>query len=396
MQYLLRRTPGYSIHYLAGYSKGGVLNMNKKITLGFILASFLLIGVIAFAVAPSVRMKDVAHIYEARANQLMGFGLVVGLRNTGDSAQTVFTQRALANLLAKLGIAQNSEMFKSRNVAAVMITADLPPFMKPGQRIDVMISSIGDANSLKGGTVLQTPLQGADGKVYAVCQGSVLVAADAPGAAGDLTQRNQPTVGRVIGGAIVERNVPAQFGKSGFLTLVLDRADFTTAARLTYALDQAGISGALAIDASTVQVPVPEEQKDKLVDFISQVEDIQLIPDSIAKVVVNQRTGTIVIGENVRLAPVAISHGDIEVQVTAVPDQQAQSADTTAFFEEAIITENTKKAGNEVKLVKLPAGASLSALVKALNSVGTSPRDLVAILQALKSSGALSAEIEVI
>jgi flagellar P-ring protein precursor FlgI len=363
------------------------------------VAILLLSLTVVYAASPAVRIKDVARVYEARANQLMGFGLVVGLRNSGDSAQSTFTQRAMTNLLAKLGIAQSSEMFKSRNVAAVMVTGTLPPFMKPGQKLDVVVSSMGDATSLKGGTLLQTPLQGADSKVYAVCQGAVVVAGDQAGSALDSTiSRGQPTVGRVLDGAIVERSVPAQFDKGGFLTLVLDRADFTTAARLSYALDSAGISGVQAVDASTVQIPIPEEEKDKVVDFISRVEDVQLIPDSIAKVVVNQRTGTIVIGESVRLAPVAISHGDIEVQVSETKTSaQAGEQDVMAMFQEEAVTETVKTEGKkEIKLVKLQAGTSLSALVKALNSVGTSPRDLVAILQALKSSGALSAELEVI
>lgn len=357
----------------------------------------LVFSSVSFAVSPMVRVKDVARVYEARPNQLMGFGLVVGLRNTGDSAQSVFTQRALTNLLAKLGIAQNAEMFKSRNVAAVMVTAELPPFMKPGQKIDIVVSSMGDASSLKGGTLLQTPLQGADGKIYAVCQGQVVVAVEQQNAQGmDVTNRSQPTVGRVMDGAMVEKEVPAQFDKTGFLTLVLGRADFTTAARLSYALESAGIVGSQALDAATVQIPIPEEEKERIVDFVSRVEDVQLIPDSVAKVVVNQRTGTIVIGENVRLSPVAISHGDIEVKVTETKESAVAAEDELALFEEAV-TENVKKEGEkEVKLVKLQAGTSLSSLVKALNSVGTSPRDLVAILQALKSSGALAAELEVI
>ena len=363
----------------------------------FFIAGLVLACTACYALAPSVRVKDLAHVYEARSNQLMGFGLVMGLRNTGDSPQTTFTQRALTNLLAKLGIAQTSEVFKSRNVASVMVTADLPPFIKPGQRIDVLVSSIGDSSSLKGGTLLQAPLQGADGKVYAVCQGPVVVAEDKYNNSADYTSRQQTTVGRVIGGALVERGVPAKFDTGEFLTMVLDIADFTTAARLAYALERAGITGSKAIDASTVQVPVPEEERENMVDFIARVEDVQLIPDSVAKVVVNQRTGTIVIGENVRLAPVAVSHGDIEVRVGEVKTEEQQS-DILALFEEQAATESEKVAqkNEEIKLVKLPAGTSLSALVKALNSVGTSPRDLVAILQALKSSGALAAELEII
>ncbi|MBU0580024.1 MAG: flagellar basal body P-ring protein FlgI [Candidatus Margulisbacteria bacterium] len=369
--------------------------LSKNILKKLFIILFIFSVSAGYALSPSVRIKDISHVIEARANQLMGFGLVVGLRNTGDSAQSTFTQRALTNLLAKLGIAQTSEIFKSRNVAAVMVTADLPPFMKSGQRIDVIVSSMGDATSLKGGTLLQTPLHGADGKIYAVCQGSVLVVDDRRAAASEFSAQGQTTVGRVVDGALVEKSIPAKFDQGEFLTLVLDRADFTTAARLAYALDREGIAGARAVDAATVQVPIPDEERENMVDFIARVEDVQLIPDSIAKVVVNQRTGTIVIGENVRLSPVAVSHGDIEVQVGEV--EAEQPSDLLALFEEEAVTESQKTAERkEIKLIKLQAGTNLSALVKALNSVGTSPKDLVAILQALKSSGALAAELEII
>jgi flagellar P-ring protein FlgI len=213
------------------------------------------------------------------------------------------------------------------------------------------------------------------------------------------------TVGRIINGAIVEKAISSKFGAKGFLTLVLDAADFTTAARMAYALERTGISGAQAIDAATVHVPIPDTELNNMVDFISRVEDVKLVPDTIAKVVINQRTGTIVIGESVRLAPVAVSHGDIEVQVgdTAGEGGTGEEDIFSLFEESPVATDNTMAPAEnpfdvkqEIKLVKLQAGASLSSLVKALNSVGTSPQDLVAIIQALKTSGALTAKIEVI
>jgi flagellar P-ring protein FlgI len=375
--------------------------MKTKISKPILIFCLILLMIANMAFSPSVRIKDLAHVFEARSNQLMGFGLVVGLKNSGDSTQSAFTHRALTNLLAKLGLASSTDLFKSRNVAAVMVTAELPPFMNPGQRIDVRVSSIGDSSSLKDGTLLQTPLQGADRKVYAVCQGPVVVA----GTGGAAGKSKSLTVGRIINGAIVEKAISSKFGAKGFLTLVLDAADFTTAARMAYALERTGISGAQAIDAATVHVPIPDTELNNMVDFISRVEDVKLVPDTIAKVVINQRTGTIVIGESVRLAPVAVSHGDIEVQVgdTAGEGGTGEEDIFSLFEESPVATDNTMAPAEnpfdvkqEIKLVKLQAGASLSSLVKALNSVGTSPQDLVAIIQALKTSGALTAKIEVI
>ena len=346
----------------------------KKIILGFLIA-FLIFSEVSYAVAPAVRVKDLAKIMEVRDNQLVGFGLVVGLKNTGDSTSSSFTRQALANLLTRMGIKQNPNDFRSRNVAAVMVTADLPPFIKPGQRIDIKVSSIGDANSLKGGNLVQTPLQGADGRVYAVAQGSMIMEATErmPGQRGEV----QTTTGFIVQGALVENIVPVDFSNKEFLTLVLHKADFTTAQRLAETLSNGGIPGAKATDAQTVRIPLTAEDRANAVNLVAKIEDFLLIPDAVAKVVINQKTGVVVIGENVRLAPVAISYSGIEVKIEDGPE----------FIP---VNEHSQK------LVKLEPGASLTTLVSALNTLGVATKDLVAILQSLKSSGALSAEIEVL
>jgi len=360
----------------------------------------LVIGTV-FAAPPAVRVKDVAKIKGARDNQLLGFGLVVGLKNTGDSSQSAFTQRALTNLLKKMGISAEDEQFKSRNVAGVMVTTDLPPFARKGQRLDVQVAAIGDCSSLRGGTLLLTPLQGGDNETYVVVQGSLLVSETND----PLTKKPKTeTVGQIIGGGIVEKEVPYKLSEKETMQLILNERDFTTAHRIAYSLQRGGIAGAKALDAGTVEIQISPEDKENLVPFISRIEDFLVVPDSLAKVVVSQKTGTVVIGENVKLAPVAVAHGEIEIQIK--PDAQnteenpfatAQVNATDTNNEEGEATEEgTVMKGSDKKLIELKGGTSLKALVKALNSVGTSPRDIIAILYLLKKSGALTAEIEVI
>jgi len=351
-----------------------------------------------FANSPAVRIKDIASVLEVRPNQLIGFGLVVGLKNSGDSNQSEFTQKALTNLLTRLGIASREDIFKSRNIAAVMVTAELSPYLKTGQKIDATVSSLGDAGSLRGGTLVMTPLQGADNQVYAVCQGPVVISETVD----PLTQKGKTeTVGTVVGGALVEKEVPVEIGVDNKLTLVLRKPDFTTAARMAYSLERGGIFGSKAMDASTVVVPLTIDDKENIVAFVSKLEDFLVVPDSVAKVVVSQRTGTIVIGEDVKLSPCAIAYGDIEIKIKS---SEEESLEEELFGEEELEEEleegaegvETEVVPRNTQLVELEAGANLSSLVKALNSVGTSPKELIAILQALKASGALTAELEVI
>jgi len=325
----------------------------------FIIAAFLLLPfTFTLAVSPSVRLKDIAHILEARDNQLMGFGLVAGLKNTGDSIQTEFTKQALTNLLSRMGIAPLDKEFKSRNIASVMVTAKLPPYSQVGQKIDVVISSLGDATSLQGGTLLMTPLMGADDNVYAVAQGPIAVGFS--GMENSQTapvEKRQTNVGRISNGAIVEREVPVSIDQD-FVTIVIDNPDYTTASRIVSAMRQVGIRGR-ARDAATV-VASKETYQDT-VDFISAIENLTIVPDAVARIVVNEITGVVVMGENVKISPVAVSYGNVNVVVSSGTGE-----------------------------------ATISDLVSALNAAGVKPNDLVAIIYAIKSSGAISADIEVL
>ena len=321
----------------------------------FMIASFFLSP--AFADQSAVRLKDIAHVLEARDNQLMGFGLVAGLKNTGDTIQTQFTKQALTNLLSRMGIAPQDKEFRSRNIAAVMVTAKLPPYSPIGQKIDVTVSSLGDATSLQGGTLLMTPLIGADDNVYAVAQGSITLGFSGLENYQEVTfDQRQPNAGTIANGAIVEREVPVSINQQ-YVTIVLDKPDFTTASRVVSAMKQAGMKGR-ARDAATI-IASKEAYQD-MVDYISAVENLTLIPDVPARVVINEMTGVVVMGENVKISPVAVSFGDVNVTVGTTPE------------------------------------ATISDVVSALNTAGIKPKDLVTIINAIKMSGAISADIEVI
>ncbi|MBN2058462.1 MAG: flagellar basal body P-ring protein FlgI [Candidatus Saganbacteria bacterium] len=364
-----------------------------------VLITLLGIGIISFgpgaeAASPSVRIKDIAHVLEARENQLMGFGLVVGLRNTGDRSQTGFTQQALTNLLSRMGVAPKENDFRARNVAAVMVTAVLPPFVRQGQKLDVTVSSMGDATSLQGGTLLITPLQGVDGNIYAVAQGSLLVGVTSGTPSVPYIKQRQTTVGRIPGGALVEKEVPVSMGSRGVLTIVLDHPDFTTANRVAQTITQAGI-GASAMDAGTITVSAQTEEN--LVSLLSRIENMTVVPDAVAKIVVNERTGTVVIGESVKIAPVAVSYAGIDVVIGDVSlfseGSAAESAQEESRYRARSMAKLQRTEGN---LTLVPAGATLANLVRALNEIGASPQDLISILQAMKKTGAIKADLEVI
>lgn len=334
-----------------------------------------------------VRIKDIGKIVEARDNQLIGFGLVVGLRNTGDSRATAVTEVALSNLLQRLGVSPS--VFNSRNVAAVMVTATLPPFIKPGQRIPVTVSSIGDATSLLGGTLLITPMQGPDFQTYAVAQGPVLVNGLNETSSQSRYYRNQSTVGSIPDGAIVEQEVPVTFVDQHNITLVLNESNFATAARAAEAIQKEGYPGAKAVDANTIKVPLADLQSADLIETIADLENITLLPDPSAKIVINAKTGTVIIGEMVRLFPVAITHGELAVRIA--DNEGGVNLAAVEVGEDPIqIIEPSNR------LVYLNPTATLSSLVNALNEIGASPRDLIAIIQALKESGALIATVEII
>jgi len=368
--------------------------MRKKITVGLIL--FAAAWQLALEAGP-MKVKHLARVRGVRANQLIGYGLVVGLQRTGDSQRMEPTFQSLSNMLKHFGLEVSPASFKAKDVAAVAVTAVLPPFAKSGASIDVNVSAMGDARSLQGGTLLQTNLQGADAQVYAIAQGNLSVGGFAFEGEDFLVRKNQSTVGYIPDGALVEREVPAGIVKDNKLALYLDRPDFTTAARLTRAVnDHFKSELAIAADAGQVLVEVPYDYQHDLVQFIASIESIYIEPETTAnKIVVSERTGTVVIGKDVRIDSVAVSHGDLNVLIK----RQTRVSKTASFGVEGLVYERvieTDKEEEEGKLIVFPEGVNLIELVEALNVVGASPRDLIAILQAIKKAGALQADLEII
>jgi flagellar P-ring protein precursor FlgI len=379
--------------------------MNKRLQIPWsfkmIVCIFLVVatGIFLIPDAHAVRIKDITDIKGVRQNHLVGYGLVVGLEGTGDSSDSLFTIQSLASLLEKMGVTVQTEDIEDvENVAAVMVTTDLPEFAGLGNRIDVLVSSIGDAENLQGGTLLFTPLKGADGKVYAVAQGPVSTGGFAvSGNSGDQVQKNFPTVGRVVGGALVEKEIHSDFNQKDSLTLALHEPDFTTASRVAQAINRAFYSQLAQTDnAGSIRVSVPENYLGNTVQFVTMIESLGVTPDMVSKVVVNERTGTVVMGENVRIATVGIAHGNLSIQIDESQDVSqplpfSRGGRTVVTPESDIVVQEGK---NPIFLVE--SGVSIGELVKALNALGVSPRDLIAIFQALKAAGALQAELEII
>jgi len=351
---------------------------------------------------PSARVKDVGRIVGVRDNELYGYGIVIGLNGTGDRRQSsFFTVQSLTNLLQRQGInlaPERRAALDTKNVAAVMVTAKLPAFARAGTPLDVMVSSIGDATSLLGGTLLMTPLTGPDNQVYAVASGAVSIGGGfsvTAGSTGETAQKNHPTVGRIVSGATVEREFLAPVNTQR-LTIALLFPDFTTASRLAQSLNAAfGRPLAQAIDSANVVVDVPGPEQARLVDFVARVEQVMLPVDAPAKVVVNERTGTVIMGNQVRISTVAVSHGNLsihiksEFQVSQPPPFAPLGATTTVVPKTDIGVTEDKAA-----LAVLSSGASIGDVVSGLNAIGATPRDLIAILQAIKRAGALTADLE--
>lgn len=347
---------------------------------------------------PTQRIKDLATFAGVRSNQIIGYGLVVGLPGTGDqTTQVPFTLQSIQNMLSRQGLSPSAGNVQLKNVAAVMVTASLPPFAKPGQQIDVTVSSIGNAKSLRGGELLMTPLKGVDGKIYAVAQGSLLVGGlDASGKDGSRVTINIPTAGRIPNGALVERSVASTMGGANSVYLDLNTPDFTTAKNMEKAINQIlGGGVAEAVDGGTVRVRAPQDANAR-VGFMSVLEGIEVSPgEGAAKVVVNARTGTVVIGQNVRIEAAAVSHGDLTVTVK----ENAKVSQPAPFSQgQTVVTPNSKVSVKQDKkrAFLFNPGVTLNDIVKAVNAVGASPSDLVAILEALKSAGALKAQLIVI
>lgn len=358
---------------------------------------FLLLALVAQGVWGE-RIKDLATISGVRTNQLIGYGLVVGLTGTGDqTTQTPFTVKSLKSMLSNLGVTVPPEVnLQLKNVAAVSVQAELPPFAKPGQTIDVTVSSIGNAKSLRGGSLLLLPLKGADGAVYAMAQGNVVVGGLGAEAGGSKVTVNIPSAGRIPNGATVERQVTDAFGKDGPIVLNLRQADFTTAERMVEAINKTlGGDIAQALDATSIQVNGPADRH-KRVSLIAVLENIELVPaQTAAKVIVNARTGTVVIGQNVKVGPAAVSHGGLTVTIASNPTVSQPAPLSNG---QTVVVPNASIAVNEEKkpMFLFDPGIALNDIVRAVNQVGAAPSDLVAILEALKAAGALKAELIVI
>lgn len=336
------------------------------------------------------RIKDVASIKGVRDNQLIGYGLVVGLTGTGDKKGA--NVQSLMNMLYRYGITIAQKDVNSKNVAAVMVTASMPPFPKVGRKVDAVVSAIGDSKNLQGGTLLMTPLKGADDKVYAVAQGAVSIGGFSVGTTGGgKVTKNFTTVGRVPEGVTIEKEFGFDLSNAPDVSIILNKTDFTTASNISKAINRY-LDGdyAKAYDPSSVKVNVPDHYKGNVVGLINNIESLEVAVDVPAKVVINERTGTVVIGENVKLSPVAISHGDLTIEVTQPSPVEVAPLAGGGTAPEAAVTATEKK----IALTSV-SGATLAEIVDGLNKLGVSPRDLIAILQSLKAAGSLRAELEI-
>lgn len=347
--------------------------------------------------AASQRIKDVAQLHGARINQLVGYGIVVGLDGTGDKAgSSPFTVQSIGNMLIQMGIQTPASAIQPKNAAAVMLTANLPPYAKPGQQIDITVSSLGDAKSLRGGTLLLAPLKGADGQIYAMAQGNLFVGGAGASAGGAGAQVNSLNVGRIPNGATVERPAPTPLGQGPYVFLELNTFDFTTAARVAQAINgYIGSKVAQAQDGRMIQVLAPEDSNERVL-FISRLENLTVTPGEEApKVIINARTGSVVMNQTVTLEPCAVAHGNLTVTIGG--STQVSQPAPLSNGQTVVTQQNTVQIkSGEGRVLKLPESVSLNEVVRALNAIGVTPQDLLAILQAMKAAGALRAELEVI
>lgn len=372
------------------------LSFAKKM---FFLTMVFSLGVVnannGFAVS---RIKDIADIEGVRENQLIGYGLVVGLNGTGDNIKSIaFTKESLISMLDRLGINSRDGQLKSKNIAAVMVTGSLPAFGRQGSRIDVMVSALGDAKSLQGGTLLATPMIGADGEVYAVAQGQIAVGGYTASGANQNVTKGVPTSGRIANGAIIENEINFSLESMKTIKLALRNPDFTTSKRVAAAINaMMGETAAKAIDPSTITLDVPSKYQDNIVDLMTKIEQLQVQPDQQAKVIIDENSGIVVIGKDVKISKLAIAQGNLTIKISEIPlvSQPFTFSDGETVVDS--ITDIQIEEDTESKLSVLDTGVNLQDLVNGLNALGVSPRDLISILQAVKASGALQADIEVI
>jgi flagellar P-ring protein precursor FlgI len=366
--------------------------------MAFLRRLLLLIALAAVCLAPASvsaeRIKDIASFEGVRDNQLIGYGLVVGLDGTGDKG--LATLQSIANMLQRMGLKVNPGDIKAKNTASVMVTSTLPPFPKPGTRVDALVSTLADANSLQGGTLLLTPLKGPDGKVYALAQGPISIGGFTGGGGGTKVQKNHPTAGKVPEGVIVEREPDFVLAKGDDIRIFLHRPDFTTASEMSRVINEAlKAPFATTLDPSSVSVKITDEYRERPVELITMIEGLDVTVDAPASVVINERTGTVVIGDKVRISPVAIAHGNLTIEITT-DFRTSQPLPFAPKGAETVVVPDRDVAVTEEEAALVPvSGVTLGEIVRALNALGVTPRDLIAILQALKASGALRAELEI-
>lgn len=390
----MNRKSGMHMHNDTGMSER---NRASGGEFGRLAAASLLFCALLLAAAPlhAVRIKDIAAFSGVRDNQLIGYGLVVGLSGTGDSTKSDFTIQSMINMLENMGVSVDKKNLKPKNIAAVMVTAKMPVSAKPGSQLDVTLSSLGDAESLLGGILLRTPLKGVDGKVYGLAQGALALGGFSATGEAATARKNVVTVGRIPGGCIIERAVPFEFGHQDSIRLHMSIADFSTTQQVVDKLNQT-LAGeyARAQDISTIELQIPEQFRSNLVPFMASVENLEVSPDTKAKIVVDEKTGTVVLGRNVRLSKVAVSHGNLQIVV----QEGADVSQPGPFSQgETVVTPQTTIGIQEDnrRLVMIE-GATLQEMIDGLNAIGATPRDLISILQTLRASGALYADLEVI
>jgi len=362
---------------------------------GLKTALLVLVCAALSASAGGVRLRDMAMVAGARDNQLVGFGLVAGLAGVGDK-DPVYTKQTIANMLQRYGLNVSASTLSSKNVAVVMVTADIPAFVKPGERLDVQVASMGDASTLQGGVLLQTALLGADNKVYAVAQGPVSIggfSAGSGGGGGATVTKNHPTTGQIVSGALVEREIPATVVREHTIQFLLREPGFTSAARVEAAINDVFTNSAHAMDSTAVQVRMPEGTESSPVDFIARIENLEVMPDTPARIIINERTGTIVATSRIRISNCAVAHGNITINVASTldvsqPNPFSKTGETT-------VTPRTSTQVTETKasMMTLPELPTVEKVASALNGLGVTPRDMMAIFEAMKQAGALQAEL---
>ncbi|CAO3446202.1 flagellar basal body P-ring protein FlgI [Azospirillum sp.] len=375
------------------------LRLLRRRTVMVVLTALLALGVQAApAIAASARIKDIVDVEGVRDNMLIGYGLVVGLNGTGDSLNnSPFTEQSLTGMLERMGVNTRGTNLRTKNVAAVMVTATLGAYSAQGTRIDVTVSAMGDAKSLLGGTLLVTPMIGADGEVYAVAQGPIAVSGFSAQGQGASVTRGVPTSGRISSGAIVEREIQFSLAELPVLRLSLRNPDFTTAQRVATAINiQLRGNRAQATDPSSVLINVPETRRGDVVGLVTEIEQLRITPDQVARVVVDEKSGVIVMGENVRISTVAIAQGNLTIRITETP--QVSQPGPFSQGQTAVVPRTDIQVDDQSnnRLAVMNAGVTLQELVQSLNALGVGPRDMIAILQSIKAAGALQAEIEVI